>query len=572
MKHHFLLFVAIIFFIPFPLQGATDEILNDFSHSDILTLGEKMYRQGMLPSGKPMKAYVMGDIPVNGRMFACVDCHQRSGLGSEEGTVITWPTNGKELFRERLRTGAFRPPKDGNEKQNARRQLPKYYQMEAVRPPYSDKTLARVLRTGIDSSGRRLDPIMPKYRFGKINMAIMIYYLKHLSVDLSPGVNQTTLHFATVIDQRVNSEKTMAMLAVLQAHIDAHNSQSRHEEKRAASGPFYKSERHKAYRRLQLHQWKVAGPEETWPGQLKDYYSKQPVFALLGGITAGSWESIHHFSEEHKIPCIFPITDQPHISDSDWYTLYFSKGLFQEGESTAKYLRSTIKDYKKTRVVQIQRSNNEKSNLLSQGFSQTWAKIGGEPPVTLALDETIELTRSKWREILDRHQPEVIIAWLDKSEKTAYDNLAENGNGQFIVMVSSTLIDYDFSTLPDKLQDNLKITHPYSLHYNETRSRFSVKRWLEARKIPINHFEIQAKMYFLGWMLPGAIKNIRSEFFRDYFMEGFDMMIDQDYSIAVYPRLTFGNGQRYASKGCYIVRLPKVQTADVEQVSNWIIY
>ncbi len=79
-------------------------------------------------------------------------------------------------------------------------------------------------------------------------------------------------------------------------------------------------------------------------------------------------------------------------------------------------------------------------------------------------------------------------------------------------------------------------------------------------------------MYFLGWMLPGSIKSMRSEFFREYFLEGYDMMIDQDYSIAVYPRLTFGPGQRYASKGCYIAKLVLGPKTELIPVSDWVTY
>jgi hypothetical protein len=99
-----------------------------------------------------------------------------------------------------------------------------------------------------------------------------------------------------------------------------------------------------------------------------------------------------------------------------------------------------------------------------------------------------------------------------------------------------------------------------------------VKRWLQARNIPVTNLEMQAKMYFLGWMLPGALKHMRSEFFREYFMEGFDMMIDQDYAIAVYPRLTFGPGQRYASKGCYIVQLTPGPKPELVRKSAWVIH
>ena len=63
-----------------------------------------------------------------------------------------------------------------------------------------------------------------------------------------------------------------------------------------------------------------------------------------------------------------------------------------------------------------------------------------------------------------------------------------------------------------------------------------------------------------------------AEEYNGYFMEGFDMMIDQDYAIAVYPRLTFGPGQRYASKGCYIVQLTPGPDAELVQKSEWVVH
>ena len=130
-----------------------------------------MYRDGILPSGEPMQAIVMGDIPVDGRMFTCDDCHQKSGLGSLEGTVITWPTNGRELYKPRRKTGAWRPPESEEAKQDVRKNLPSYWQVEDVRPAYTDESLAMMLWTGIDPAGRKLDPIMPLYNLEDRDMA-----------------------------------------------------------------------------------------------------------------------------------------------------------------------------------------------------------------------------------------------------------------------------------------------------------------------------------------------------------------------------------------------------------------
>ena len=565
-----ILVLFVLLFLPLPSLFA-DELIEGYPHDEALRLGEQMYRYGILPSGKPMEALVMGDIPFDGRMFTCDDCHQRSGLGSEEGTVITWPTNGKELFAPRRRTGAYRPPAEG-ESPDGRRDLPRYYQVEDARPAYTEKSLARLLRVGIDPGGRRLDPIMPKYRLSRKNQAILTYYLRHLSSELSPGVDETTLYFATVITDDVAQENKTAMLSALQAHIDAHNSQSRHESKRAASGPFYKSEKHKAFRNLSLSVWELSGPEDTWREQLESFYAEQPVFALLGGITAGSWRVIHTFSEDHKIPSIFPITDQPKISDTDWYTLYYSKGLYQEGESVAKYVRSQFGMDGNVKIVQLLRAGDSKASALSQGFNATWEEMGGAGVQELKLGADGSLSEQMWGEVFAGETPVLLLAWARESDRKLFNDIEAHGRDGVTVFASSSLLDNEFSVLTDTLREYTLVTYPRSLPGTEKRSRFSVERWFKARKIPLTDFDLQARMYFLGWMLPGAIKHMRSEFYRDYFLEGFDMMIDQDYGIAVYPRLTFGPGQRYASKGCYLVKLSPGASVEMVPVNDWVTY
>ncbi len=542
-----------------------------FSSDAAVDYGERMYREGVLPSGEPMQAIVMGDIPVDGRMFTCDDCHQRSGLGSVEGTVITWPTNGKELYQPRRRTGAYRSRGNSGEKESGHGSLPEYYQVKDERPAYADSSLADALRIGIDPDGREIDPVMPRFFLNQEDMDILVQYLKNLSSTVSPGVDDTTLHIATVIGAEVTQQEKQAMLLVLQAHIDAHNSQTRHQERRAKSGPFYHTEMNQAYRRLDLEVWQLQGPEESWRAQLENYYRKQPVFALLGGISKGSWQQIHGFSEEHRIPCIFPVTDLPVISDSDWYTLYFSKGYYQEGESVAKYLRAVFEGTQNRSVIQVFRGTRE-GLALAEGFRQAWKKMGGSEPKDVVLNAVPSADEQGILTQTDFSDTSVLLLWLDNKDKKNIRILGEQAGAETMLFASATLLQSDFSAIPDGLRDSIHLTYPYILPDEGKKREFVVKRWLQTRNIPSTNFTTQAKMYFLGWMLPGSLKSMRSEFYREYFVEGFDMMTDQDYAIAVYPRLSFGPGQRYASKGCYIVKLGKGLDPTVTPVNDWVTY
>src|SRR5262249_61056744 len=72
--------------------------------------GKRMYREGLLPSGQPLRATVQGDIPLAGTQFTCASCHRWSGLGASDSAVFVPPVTGPALYRasELRRADLFR--------------------------------------------------------------------------------------------------------------------------------------------------------------------------------------------------------------------------------------------------------------------------------------------------------------------------------------------------------------------------------------------------------------------------------------------------------------------------------
>ncbi len=61
-------------------------------------------------------------------------------------------------------------------------------------------------------------------------------------------------------------------------------------------------------------------------------------------------------------------------------------------------------------------------------------------------------------------------------------------------------------------------------------------------------------------------------FSRDYFIERVEHMTEQSLSSsAIYPRLSLGPGQRFASRGSYVARFPKDGESMLMPVSEWIV-
>lgn len=520
-----------------------------------------MYRDGILPNGEPMQAYVQGDILVKGTMFSCESCHLRSGLGTAEGTKIVFPVNAAKLFIP-LRRGAeidITP---------ARENLSKPFKPGNVREAYNNETLAMSIWSGIRPSGEELDMTMPRYVMSDDHMAIMVYYLNHLSAEFSNGVSDTEIQLATIVTEGVPQPDRDAMLLTLEAYLKVKNSQNRPQAKRAKIGPWYRQGRFTPYRKLVLSVWELKGPAETWTQQLEDYYSTQPVFALVGGMAAGEWDPIHQFCEKKGLPSIFPITDQPTISNSDWYTLYFSKGPYQEGIAAARFIRGTGKQ-KTQKVVQLIGSDNA-SQKMAEGFNDTWRKLYQPDAEEVLIPQGTKLDQALVSRLTTEFPNARFLAWLDASQMEGIRLLAESQQS-IDVFASASLLGDQLYQMPEGAREKISFTFPGRLPEDRSRREIAVRRWLKVHNVPVIDMDIQGKVYFLGWMLSGGIKMMMDEYYQDYLLDSLDMMNDEYYSIMNYPRLSFGQGQRFAVKGCYIVKLGAGPQPKLIPMSDWVI-
>jgi len=548
--------------IAFAALADNPETVAGLPADEAMRLGERMYREGILPSGEPMIALVNEDIEVEGTMFSCSSCHLRSGRGSLEGTVVTLPTCGSWLYKPLV--GREMKPED-----EAR--LPDWVNPPPSREAYTDALVARAIWAGKDPNGRELSWVMPRYKLSTQDMKILVYYLKNLSAEFSPGVDDTTIRFATVVSHNISTEDRDAMLLPLQAHVRDHNSQVRHNERRAQKGPWNMAELYSPYRRFSLAVWEVQGDPSTWSAQLDEYYREAPVFALLGGI-AEDWAPIQEFCERHQIPELLPITDYPVVSDSQWYTVYFSKGFYQEGEAAAHFLRRTDDVAIDVPVVQVLRESRAARDA-ARGFTAAREAMRLAAPTDTVLAPEQKVDEALWSRLVADHPGAVLALWLEPADLGGLAALATVMPRPPMVLVSAGLLGDEVSKLPAEARPFTFITYPHSLPEDVGRSRLAVEGWLRVKGIPVTNFDIEARVHFLGWMLSGIVKKMRDDFYRDYFLDVVDMMRDEYYSISsVYPRLSFGPGQRYASKGCYVVQLDDSDPPQLVKRSDWVIH
>jgi hypothetical protein len=226
-----------------------------------LQAGERLYRQGVLPSSKLLVAEREGAQPMQGQAAACVNCHLRSGLGTVEGRILIPPITAKYLFRPVSTTAATmaQPPTIAR---------------APMRSRYTAATLARAIREGIDPDGRRFDYLMPRYTLDEASMSATIDYLRQFGRGPIPGVGGETLDFATIITPDADPTERQGMLDVL-GHCFGANDMSHPDQTSLQRAPGMRIPMGHSWR---LHVWQLTGPSEGWERQLLQHFTAEPVF------------------------------------------------------------------------------------------------------------------------------------------------------------------------------------------------------------------------------------------------------------------------------------------------------
>src|SRR5262249_3216464 len=153
--------------------------------------------------------------------------------------------------------------------------------VRADRNPYTDATITRALREGLDSEGKPLGDLMPLFDLRDSDADALVAYLKQLDRRDVPGVTPSVLHFATIVTPDADPVKRDAVLDVLRHYFDDRNAFQRAETLRPKASRMAGLSMFKVVRRWELHVWQLTGAPETWREQLDRHFAEEPVFAVV---------------------------------------------------------------------------------------------------------------------------------------------------------------------------------------------------------------------------------------------------------------------------------------------------
>lgn len=500
--------------------------------------GQSIYREGRLPSGEPVHATVQNGVALAGAAAACVNCHRRSGLGGSEGQVNIRPIAGRLLFAPPARAGE-------------------------TRPAYTQATLARALREGVDPGGRALDTLMPRYALSDDDVARLHAYLEGVSATVAPGVSDREIHFATIVTPDVAEDERRAMLDVMHAFFRDKNGGTRLEARRREVG---RERMYLAYRTWVLHVWALKGRPDTWRRQLEAYYRQQPVFAAIGGIGRASWQPVHAFCEEFELPCVLPDVDYPVVEKAGYYAVYFSRGVALEAEVLAEQLAKAAP--RDARIAQVFR-DDETGRLPAQALRQALRRRGIDTLADHPVTGDGPVAAGFWSGLLNDARPAILVVWLAAEDVASLGETGPPPSGLQAVYLSASLSASERTDLAGGWRERVRMVCLFDLPARRAQHLARMTMWLRARKVPLADERIQANTYFALTLAGDAMEHLGLNFSRDYFIERIEQMAGTSPSPSIYPRLSLGPGQRFASRGGHIVGFP--HGAEPVPLSDWLV-
>jgi hypothetical protein len=313
-----------------------------------------------------------------------------------------------------------------------------------------------------------------------------------------------------------------------------------------------------------LHVWQLSGAPESWEAQLRAKLAAEPVFAVISGAGGKSWAPVHRFCEAEALPCLFPNVDLPLDAESDFDDVYFSKGVLLESELIAQDVEAK-RGSSSARIVQVFRN----ADVGQEAAATLKAAVAASG--TVVIDHGIgtgSATRELSEVLRETRRGDIVVLWLRPADLRALGALPA---GVSQVYMSGRMGGLEAAPLPAAWRASTLMAYPFNL---PDRRRVQVDYplgWFRIRQIPVVSEQAQADTYLACIILSDTINHMVDTFVRDYLIERMEEMLEHRILTGYYPRLALAPGQRFASKGGYLVHFTDSAGTHVAPNGEWIV-
>jgi hypothetical protein len=287
---------------------------------------------------------------------------------------------------------------------------------------------------------------------------------------------------------------------------------------------------------------------------------------VVSGLGGKNWAPVHAFCERQALPCLFPNVEAPPVdADHNFYSLYFSRGVELEAGLIAKSILEPDSGNAAKVVHQIYRAGDigeAGAKALAEELEGRGVKVRSS---ILAAD-----TPGKGIAKTLRKDPtaEALVLWLRPADVAALGRIPAAASGVFM---SGLMGGMERSPLPPSWRERTRLAYPFALQEQRRVNVDYAFGWFKIRRIPVIAEQVQADTFLACGLLAETLKHMVDAFVPDYLVERIEDSIDHRIVTGYYPRLSLGSGQRFASKGGYIVHFANAGGTKLVADSSWIV-
>ena len=491
--------------------------------SAAVSRGRQIYLTGVPVNGAPLSASV-GDpaMDVPASILKCSNCHGSDGRGKAEGGVTPANIRWEELTKPATSGPAGRR-----------------------RSAYSGKLLVRAIALGIDASGNRLDPAMPRYRLTHEQAADLVAYLEVLGRETDPGVTETSLKIGVVLPPTSITGSAQAIREVIAAFVLQVNEQ----------GGFYG-------RKVRLSF--VTSPDEieARAGAIRDFVETEQPFALISSYLAGCEEEIGRYLEENKIPLIGPIAlyakDEP---SRHRHVFHLVAGLAGQGEALGRFA-AQLPQLKHSVALMVRREGDDQIRTLTETIGKRLIDDGWVAARDVTLTET---STPDWAALLRGGDTCSVFWFAPASGLDEFYRAAVKAGSNPFLFAPSALTGRELLSAPAGFAGRIFSSFP-TLPSDQTSAGRSelLKLAGEGHVLDGNFPRIALSS---AKLLAHGLRQMGKEVSREKLVETLENFYD--YNTGQTPAVTFNRNRRVGAQGVHVVGID-TQRKSLVLPSTWI--
>lgn len=491
--------------------------------SAAISRGRQIYLTGVSVNGAPLTASV-GDpaMEVPASILNCVNCHGSDGRGKPEGGVTPANIRWEELTK----------PSTGGP---ARRR----------RNAYSEKLLVRAITVGIDASGNRLEPAMPRYRLTHEQAADLVAYLEVLGREADPGVTETALKIGVILPPASSPGSGPGIREIMAAFARQVNEQD----------GFYG-------RHLQFAFATAPTEVAARAGAIRDFVESEQPFALIASYLTGCEEEIGRYLDENKVPLIGPIA----LNAADGparhrYVFHLLAGLPGQGAALVRFATQRP-ELKHTTALLVHRENDDAIRVATETIGKSLVAVGWRAPREVILTEN---STPDWSTLLRGGSVDAVFWFAPASGLDQFYRAAASAGSYPFLFAPNALAGPGLLAAPPGFAGRIFCSFP-TLPSDQTSAGKSELLKL-AGEAPVADGGFSRTALSSAKLLVHGLQQAGKEVSREKLVEILESLYG--YQTEQTPAVTFTQNRRIGAEGVHVVGID-LQRKSVVLPSTWV--